>query len=86
MNYKNDPAPNDWKPDYDACPRRVVCAAMFKEDRIITGARHFDKVMRSQMASSEGIPWWTDCEQGFIDQFGDFISRKEARKIVLTNI
>ena len=73
----NDPV-SDWKPDYTVTPRRVVCAAMLKEGRIITGARHFDKIMRAQMTASEGIAWWRDCKQGFIDQFGDFMSRSEA--------
>lgn len=59
-------------------PRRIVCAAMFKEGRIVTGARHFDKVMRQQMEASEGIQFWKNCKQGFIDQFGDFIDRQEA--------
>lgn len=72
---------SDWKPDYTITPRRIVCAAMWKEGRIITGARHFDKVMRQQMEASEGLAWWRSCEQGFIDQFGDFINRSEAWKI-----
>jgi hypothetical protein len=68
----------EWKPDYTITPRRIVCAAMSKEGRIVTGARHFDKVMRNQMEASEGVKWWKDCEQGFIDQFGDFLNRDEA--------
>ncbi len=71
----------EWKPDYNVTPRRIVCAAMLKEGRIITGARHFDKIMRAQMEASEGIKWWKSCAQGFIDQFGDFLDRKEAWKI-----
>lgn len=51
---------------------------MCKEGRIVTGARHMDKVMREQMNSAEGTDWWKGCEQGFIDQFGDFINREEA--------
>ena len=69
------------KPDYTITPRRIVCAAMFKEGRIIAGARHFDKIMRRQMVASEGIAWWKSCQQGFIDQFGDFINREEAWNI-----
>lgn len=56
----------------------IVCAAMFKEGRIVTGARHFDKIMRDQMEASEGIAWWKSCQQGFINQFGEFLTRKEA--------
>ena len=69
---------DEWKPDYSVTPRRVVCAAMLKDCRIITGARHFDKVMRSQMEATEGVNWWKSCKQGFIDQFGDFMTREEA--------
>ena len=68
----------DWKPDYNVTPRIIVCAAMSKEGRIVTGSRHFDQVMRSQMEASEGIKWWRNCEQGFIDQFGDFLNRDDA--------
>ena len=64
--------------DYSKVPRRVVCAAMLKDGRIITGARHFDKVMRAQMELTEGLKWWRSCSQGFIDQFGDFMTREEA--------
>jgi hypothetical protein len=71
----------EWKPDYSVTPRRIVCAAMFKEGRVITGARHYDKIMRAQMLASEGIAWWRSCKQGFIDQFGDFLDRQEAWKI-----
>ena len=74
-------ASSEWKPDYSVTPRRIVCAAMLKEGRIITGARHYDKIMRAQMEASEGIAWWKSCTQGFIDQFGDFLNRKDAWKI-----
>ena len=30
------------------------------------------------MEASEGIQFWKNCKQGFIDQFGDFIDRQEA--------
>ena len=69
---------SEWKPDYSITPRHIVCAAVIKEGRIITGARHFDKIMRSQMKSAEGVAWWQGCQQGFIDQFGDFLSRQDA--------
>lgn len=68
----------NWTPDYNLVSRRVVCAAMYKDGRLITGARHFDKVMRHQMENSEGLAWWKGCKQGFIDQFGDFMTRQEA--------
>lgn len=68
----------EWKPDYNVTPRRVVCAANRKRETglIICGARHWDKIMRAQAkALNETFTGW---DQGFIDQFGDFITRDEA--------
>lgn len=63
--------------------RRVVCAAnLLKDGTLILGARHWDSVMHKtfrqiygdtiRAASLEG-------KQGFIDQWGNFMSREEAR-------
>ncbi len=64
----------------------VVCAACIKGDIVIAGARHFDKVMISQIKAIDGeliagagAAW----NEGFIDQFGDFLSRKEAMIIAV---
>jgi len=62
----------------------VVCAANRKDGIIFCGARHCDSVMRSQANMMQGMKL-TNCEQGFIDQFGDFLTREEALKIVITN-
>ena len=77
ITYYTHPA-NSWRPDYSITPRRVVCAAIFKEGQIVTGARHSDKVISSQMAAINGRKWWRGATQGFIDQFGDFMTREEA--------
>lgn len=63
--------------------QRVVCAALKSKvtGRIICGARHFDKIMLSQITHSGGRAEWNEAEQGFIDQFGAFLSRKEAFEI-----
>jgi hypothetical protein len=60
-----------WRPDYNKTPQRIVCAANRnrKSGRIICGARHWDKIMRSQKKR--------------IDQFGDFLTRAEAFVIAL---
>ena len=63
----------------------IVCAAMLQKGRIITGARHYDAIMRSQMKASEGLAWWRGCEQGFIDQRGNFLTRGEAHKLAAAN-
>jgi len=58
---------------------------MLQNGRIITGARHYDAIMRSQMKASEGLAWWRGCEQGFIDQRGNFLTRREAHKLAVDN-
>lgn len=66
--------------------RKVVCAAIrCREDAdiILLGPRHFDETMRRQiMLLSQCLPsrrsvinYW---EEGFIDQFGTFMDRREA--------
>ena len=57
----------------------IVCAALrYPGGPIICGARHFDHVMQQAndlplLLYKHGKP-----EQGFIDQNGDFIDRKNA--------
>lgn len=69
----------DWKPDYTKTPRRVVCAANRHRGNkllIICGARHWDKLMRAQAnAMGHDFKAW---DQGFVDQFGDWMTREEA--------
>lgn len=62
--------------------RVVVCAAMKHGETIVCGARHFDSVMRTQLAA---MNWWSvpnrsgsDWKQGFIDNYGVFMDRAEA--------
>ena len=64
-------------------PQIVVCAAILVGDVVVCGARHCDKVMRKQ-AEAMGIKL-NNAQQGFIDQFGDFLTREEAMKIVKQN-
>lgn len=64
--------------------RFVVCAAIRHKHtkNIICGARHFDSIMRNLIAIDGGhYHWQNETEQGFIDQFGNFLSRQEAREI-----
>ncbi len=62
-------------------PRRViVCAAIRDADgHIICGPRHWDEIMCKQVAWSNA-PWKT-AEQGFVDQHGVFLNRKDARLV-----
>lgn len=57
--------------------RRVVCAAIRDATgQVVCGARHFDNGMHRAIGRlmSFTAPW----EQGFIDQFGMFLTREEA--------
>lgn len=67
----------EWKPDYTKTPRRVVCAANRHKlsGRIICGARHWDKIMRGHL---DKFTKPGEFDQGFIDQFGDWMTREEA--------
>lgn len=67
--------------------QRVVCAACKhpKYPFIVAGPRHWDDVMLRQwrifvevFPTSGGTGRW---EQGFIDQFGDFLTREEAMQV-----
>lgn len=64
--------------------RRVVCAACRIGKIILAGARHFDSVMHTQLEAmnltreQKGM-----AEQGFIDQFGLFMTRSEAYNLAL---
>lgn len=74
--------------------QRVVCAALRSGGSVIIGARHFDAMMHrlietdaaAQMRHS-GAPEettrkeWARAEQGFIDQWGSFLTRAEAHAI-----
>ncbi|MCK4501017.1 hypothetical protein KAU11_11010 [Candidatus Babeliales bacterium] len=66
--------------------RYIVCAANKVDGIIICGARHHDIVM-SAMYERLGVndPKRYKSEQGFIDQFGNFVTRKEAAVIVTDN-
>ena len=71
--------------------RRVVCAAIRSpRGGIITGPRHFDSTMHRAIdtavyladhTTGEGTVIeneWHRAEQGFIDQWGNFLTRREA--------
>ncbi len=61
----------------------IVCAACRKDGLIICGARHFDSIMRANIKALNLS--FGDWEQGFIDQFGNFLNRKEAWEIAKKN-
>ena len=61
--------------------RFVVCAAnQYGEHFMFIGVRHFCPLMRKNMATSD-IKWMREKfgeHQGFIDQWGVFMTREEA--------
>lgn len=66
--------------------RRVVCSAIRHPDGwIICSARHFDPIMRDQVAMMDYTrttnDWQNPDQQGFIDQWGQFMTRTEAWKV-----
>jgi hypothetical protein len=65
-------------------PRVVVCAANKWSETIVTGARHFDSIMHSQIARMfkyQLPPTPGRWQQGFIDQYGVFMDRREAWQV-----
>jgi hypothetical protein len=83
--------------DYEINGRKrvIVCAACkytdvllddgtLIESTIITGARHMDSIMQNQLRNMP-IAHKKISEQGFIDQWGNFLTREEAMAIVIKN-
>ncbi len=60
--------------------RRVVCAANRSSvtGQMILGPRHWDPVMHVHARLYPGVDFH---QQGFIDQFGVFMDRVEARQV-----
>lgn len=62
--------------------RRVVCAAIRAADgTLLLGIRHYSKDMYNQMMlriDSGKFRARSDDDQGFVDQFGVYLTRKEA--------
>lgn len=57
----------------------VVCAALrLPTGRIICGPRHYDPIMRQQIANDTEAPAWRVAEQGFVNSHGQFLSREDA--------
>lgn len=62
---------------YQELNRRVVCAAnKLASGLIVCGARHHDSIMNAQIKACDQTH--VGEVQGFIDQFGQFMTREEA--------
>lgn len=73
-------------------PQLIVCAAnrytilipeTGEEYLIVTGVRHYDKLMHQQIRALDEEYWSHKIaeEQGFVDNRGNFLSREEALAI-----
>ena len=62
---------------------RVVCAAIRASDgEILLGIRHYSPDMHAQIrARPDGAKFYGNCGQGFVDQWGNYLSRTEARAV-----
>lgn len=62
--------------------QRVVCAAIMSYDGdIVLGIRHFSPDMRKQLdlrVDKAKFLSHNDVQQGFVDQWGNFLTREEA--------
>ena len=71
-------------PAVDPELQRVACAALLGTDgTIVVGVRHFDSFMRHQIAMLKQFNGgrWPVKSQGFVDQFGKYLTRQQALKI-----
>lgn len=59
---------------------RIVCAAvLLSGGPVVCGPRHFDSVMRGTIEELEAPV--EGAIQGFVDQFGNFMTREEAHLV-----
>jgi plasmid maintenance system killer protein len=70
--------------------RRVVCAANRAEDILLVGPRHWDSTMHTQYDALEmfiegDMPSRESFEQGFINTWGEFLTRKQAWVVASNN-
>lgn len=65
--------------------RRVVCSAIRAADgTLLLGIRHYSRDMHEQIAKrkdGEKFKHRLDEDQGFVDQWGKFMTREEAYRI-----
>lgn len=65
--------------------RRVVCAAIRAADgSLLLGVRHYSRDMHEQIRQRRDGHCWVhrhEDDQGFVDQYGVFMSREEAYRV-----
>lgn len=70
--------------EYYGVQRRIAQAAFNYNGYIVTGTRHGCPIMRLQLDMIDGLDEWCTFDkmiQGFTDQYGNFLTRKEAYPI-----
>ncbi len=76
-------------PDTTRAERRIVCAAIRAADgSVLIGIRHYSADMHAQIeARRDGAKFnhRLDHDQGFVDQYGRFLSREEAFALAYEN-
>ena len=65
--------------DFDMSTRIVCAAIKLRNGFVVTGVRHFCPLMRAQLKRIKLSI--RNSEQGFVDQFGNFLTREEAYPI-----
>ena len=72
--------------DHAPVKRKIITAAnRFRTTNLVlVGARHWSPAMREQ-ARAMGAECGDDWQQGFIDQYDQFLSREDAKRIALAN-
>ena len=69
--------------------RKVVCAAIRAEDGcLLVGIRHYSADMYAQLVKrkdAEKFYHRFDADQGFVDQFGVYMTRTEAYKVAVAS-
>lgn len=66
--------------------RQIVCAAnKYPCGTIALGVRHFCPLMRQNIKALGLKPSQVDMVQGFVDQWGNFMVRKEALSVMKAN-
>ncbi len=59
--------------------QRIVCAAILTTNGVVVcSARHFDECMHKQIAQMGDLGQLHEADQGFIDQWGNYLTREEA--------
>lgn len=68
--------------DGSSVHRRVVCAANRAGSTLVLGPRHWHMLMHDAAEHALGTSYFDhEWEQGFIDQHGDWMDRREAWKV-----